>query len=243
MQAQHAAFISSGKITFERSVNTFATMPLLLRETRHLTEAQLAIFMQQYRNTTPQFWTDSFDLYFDQSHTFYAPANPDMDFMKTFPIPVAYKNKVYSNLKTNETNSEKQAFEKLFYIDDTLKKIKWKLTEETREIAGYQCRRANALYFDSIYVVAFYTDEILTQGGPESFNGLPGMILGIAIPHQHITIFATRIRGMETSPEKWKIPNAGKNTPVNNKEFIEGTAAMLKQNSLTSTWVQCFINL
>jgi GLPGLI family protein len=48
-------------------------------------------------------------------------------------------------------------------------------------IAGFNCRRANAMIMDSIYVVAFYTDEILTTGGPESFSGLPGMILGVAL--------------------------------------------------------------
>jgi GLPGLI family protein len=30
---------------------------------------------------------------------------------------------------------------------------------------------------DSVFIVAFYTDQIVTSGGPESFNELPGMIL------------------------------------------------------------------
>ena len=137
----------------------------------------------------------------------------------------------------------KQAFEKSFLVKDSIKKIKWKLTDETREIAGYQCHRANALFFDSIYVVAFYTDEILTKGGPESFNGLPGMILGIAIPHQHITIFATKVTGFDTHPDKWTLPQQGKSTVTNNKEFNVTTAKMLKDFGLTSDWVQFFMDL
>lgn len=43
---------------------------------------------------------------------------------------------------------------------------------------------------DSIYIVAFYTDEIPVSGGPESFAGLPGMIQGVALQHEHITWFA-----------------------------------------------------
>jgi len=31
-----------------------------------------------------------------------------------------------------------------------------------------------------INAVAFYTDDIPVSGGPESFNGLPGMILQVA---------------------------------------------------------------
>ncbi len=56
---------------------------------------------------------------------------------------------------------------------------------------------------DSIYVVAFYTDEILTTGGPESFTGLPGMILGIAIPHEHVSWFATKVEAFGIADTRW----------------------------------------
>jgi len=242
-KAQYAAFVKSGKIRYDRSVNTFAAMNIFLRETKQVPEDQIPAFMQKYRTTAPQFWKDSFDLFFDSNHSLYQPVNPDIDFSKTFAIPVAYKNQVYSNFKTAEVTTLKQAFEKSFFVKDSLKKIKWKLTDETREIAGYQCHRANALFFDSIYVVAFYTDEIITKAGPESFNGLPGMILGLAIPHQHITIFATSVTGFDTAPSQWKLPVQGKNIPTNNKEFNVVTSKMLKDFNLTSPWVQFFMDL
>ena len=150
---------------------------------------------------------------------------------------------MYSNFTTGTALTEKQAFEQIFFIKDAVKKLKWKLTEETREIAGYECHRANALLFDSIYIVAFYTDEIPTRGGPESFNGLPGMILGVAIPHQHITIFAESVTRMDTKPEKWKLPASEKNVLISNKDFNSKTTKMLKQFNLTSAWVQFFMDL
>lgn len=241
--AQEATFINSGKITFERRINTFATMQIFLKETGSMPEDQLTTFMQQYRSTSPQFWTDSFDLYFDQAHSFYQPVNPDIDFFKTFPVPVAYKNKVYNNFETDTATSEKQSFESTFFIRDTIRQLQWKLTEETRDIAGYACHRANALLFDSIYIVAFYTDDILTRSGPESFNGLPGMILGIAIPHLHMTYFAQRVSTTATEPGKWKVPVQGRNTPVDNREFNATTKKMLKRFNLTSAWVQFFMDL
>ncbi len=243
VHAQYAAFMKSGKIRYERSVNTFAAMNIFLGETKQVPADQIPAFMQQYRSTAPQFWKDSFDLFFDVNHSLYQPVNPDIDFSKTFSIPVAYKNQVYSNFESGVVTTVKQAFEKSFFVKDSLKTIKWKLTDETREIAGYQCHRANALFFDSIYVVAFYTDEILSRGGPESFNGLPGMILGLAIPHQHISIFATRVTGLDTAPDKWKLPVQGKNILTNNKEFNVVTSRMLKDFGLTSAWVQFFMDL
>ena len=106
--------------------------------------------------------------------------------------------------------SQKKVFEKLFLVEDSVRKIKWKITDETRNIAGFECRRANALIMDSIYVVAFYTDEIVTSGGPESFCGLPGMILGVALPHQHVTWFATKLIADPLKPADFKIPTKGK---------------------------------
>lgn len=241
--AQYAAFMESGKITFERKVNTFAAMPIFLKETKAVPEEQISTFMQNYRTTAPQFWTDSFDLYFDGNQSLYQPVNADMEFSKTFAIPVAYKNTVYSHFETRQATTVKQGFEKSFFIKDSVKKIKWKLTDETREILGFQCHRANALFFDSIYVVAFYTDEIPTKSGPESFNGLPGMILGVAIPHQHITIFAKTVSGINTSPDKWKLPEQGKSILTNNKEFKATTSKMLEQFRLTSPWVQFFMDM
>ncbi|SEW37166.1 GLPGLI family protein [Chitinophaga arvensicola] len=243
LAAQQAVFINSGKIKFERKVNTFAAMPIFLKQTRTVTDDQLAAYMQEYRSNSPQFWADTFNLYFKGEETLYQPGNPDMGFSESFQIPVAYKNKVYSNLSAGTALTQKQAFEQVFFIKDAVKNVKWKLTEETREIAGYECHRANTLLFDSIYVVAFYTDEIPTRGGPESFNGLPGMILGIAIPYQHITIFAQSVVGLDTAPDKWKLPAPEKNTLISNSDFNSKTAKMLKQFGLTSSWVQFFMDL
>jgi GLPGLI family protein len=100
------------------------------------------------------------------------------------------------------------------------------MTSETRNIAGFECRRANALIMDSIYVVAFYTDEIITPGGPESFCGLPGMILGVALPHQHVTWFATKLIDESLKPADFKIPTKGK--VVTNASLKESLKESLK---------------
>ncbi|MBS1664969.1 MAG: GLPGLI family protein, partial [Bacteroidetes bacterium] len=65
-----------------------------------------------------------------------------------------------------------------------------------------------------IYVVAFYTDEILTSGGPESFTGLPGMILGVSLPHEHISWFATKVEGAPVADSQLNPPVKGKKSTV-----------------------------
>jgi GLPGLI family protein len=113
-------------------------------------------------------------------------------------------------------------------VKDTTRKIKWKITGETRDVAGYPCRRANGIMMDSIYVVAFYTEKIHTSGGPESFNGLPGMILEVAVPHENIIWVATKVTDVPINDNAIQAPKKGK--PVNNAQLM----AIL--HNLTKDW-------
>jgi GLPGLI family protein len=87
----------------------------------------------------------------------------------------------------------KTLFENEYFIKDSLPIYQWKITGELRDIAGFECKKAVTKICDSVVVVAFYTDQIMVKGGPESFNGLPGMILGLAIPRLSETIYATKL--------------------------------------------------
>ncbi len=168
-------------------------------------------FNDLMKKAQPKFKTTYFDLVFKKNKTLYLPgrANPDNDKMM-WDFNIAEENVVYSELDSNRSISQKKIFEDLFLIEDSMRQIKWKITDETRNIVGFQCRRANAIIMDSIYVVAFYTDEIITDGGPESFSGLPGMILGVSLPHQHVSWFATKVSAKEVSAQEIKIPVKGK---------------------------------
>jgi GLPGLI family protein len=79
---------------------------------------------------------------------------------------------------------------------------------------------------DSVYVVAFYTDQIAVSGGPESFSGLPGMILGVALPHDNITWFATSVADKPISAALMKVPVKGK--VKTNKELKATLTSVMK---------------
>ena len=80
-----------------------------------------------------------------------------------------------------------------FYVEDSIPSIRWRLTNESRVIAGFNCRKAVGIIMDSVYIFAFYTDEIMISGGPCSINGLPGMILGLTIPRLYVSFIATKV--------------------------------------------------
>jgi GLPGLI family protein len=203
VKAQNTIFLSEGKIEFEKKVNMYS----MLDDNDSWSELE--------KKTMSKFRTTYFDLYFNKNKTVYQPGRENTDNNNLFDGGgIAAENIVYAELDSSKTISQKKVFEQMFLIEDSTRKIQWKITDETRVIAGFQCRRANAIIMDSIYVVAFYTDEIITTGGPESFNGLPGMILGVSLPHQHITWFATKVAATPVTALQLKAPSKGKKVTV-----------------------------
>ena len=201
IHAQNAIFLSQGRIEFEKKVNLYAQVD----------DEDDDTWKELMKKMMPQFKTTYFDLEFNGDKTLFKPGRENTDNNKLWQQP-AEDNTVFTNLNDSQSTTQKNVFEQTFLLHDSTRKIKWKITDETRNIAGFDCRRANALVMDSIYVVAYYTDAIITSGGPESFNGLPGMILGLALPHEHITWFATKVYTDKITDAQLVPPAKGKKT-------------------------------
>ena len=106
-------------------------------------------------------------------------------------------NELYKNLKENRYTSERELFGKLFLVQDTMPKIDWVLTGETKQIGQYTCYKATytrmsrgGFKMDSengesliqpkeIVTTAWYTPQIPISDGPEMYYGLPGLILEV----------------------------------------------------------------
>lgn len=123
----------------------------------------------------------------------------------------------YFDFATKTMNIQKQIANTNFVISDSIANIEWKITNENREIAGYNCRKAVGKILDDVYVFAFYTDDITISGGPCSVNGLPGMILGLTIPRLYTSFIATKINLQVSNTVEIK-PISSKKT-YNSKEL------------------------
>lgn len=204
--AQGPRMITSGIIEFEKTVNMHA-----------ITRGQLGNPPEEYRlqeiaefkKTTPQFKTFKSTLIFADNKSLFSPT-PIGEYPNLYRNPMGMQlNTVYADLNTNSLIAQKEIYGDLFMVKDSTRKITWRLTGETQEIAGYTCRRANGIILDSVYLVAFYTDKIWFSGGPESFTGLPGMILKLAIPHENIIWTATKVTDQAVAPAAIIPPKKG----------------------------------
>lgn len=189
--AQYAKFPTQGTIEYEKKINMHA---LIKKGITKGNEAYMNPAFEQYKKTQPQFKVVKSVLTFSKDRSLFKPieSTDPPSFFSSHPM-VSQINSVYNDLGSSSSVIQKKVFEETFLVKDSIRNIKWKITDESREIAGYQCRRANAIVLDSIYVVAFYSDAIPVSSGPETFAGLPGMILGLALPHENVTWFATSV--------------------------------------------------
>jgi GLPGLI family protein len=200
-------FLSKGKIEFEKRTNVWADLK--------------GSFAEEIKKTIPQYKTSYFDLIFDNDKAIYKPGRESTDKAVTFFNLPANENIVYSNFATDQSIAQKNVFEKTFLILDSLRHAEWKIKNDFREIAGFNCRRATTIIMDSVFVVAFYTDEITVPGGPESFSGLPGMILGLVINRIHTSWYATKIEANSADTKQITPPTKGdKTTKVQLKEEL-----------------------
>lgn len=225
VQAQNVRFTTDGLIEFEKKTNMYAVIKKSINKDN---SSYMQTAFDAYKKSQPQFKVSKSTLAFSKDKTLFTPIkeeNSSRGFFGDDPTS-SQNNTIFTNLANSSFITQKNVYEEIYLVKDSIRKINWKITEEMREIAGYECRRANAIILDSIYVVAFYTDKIPVSAGPESFRGLPGMILGVALPHENMSWFATSIKDRPVSDTELKAPVKGKQ--MNNKELMEAIQSALK---------------
>lgn len=196
--AQQNQFITQGKIEYERKTNQYAFMD------------EGNMWEEAAKKNMSKFVTYYYDLFFKGDRTlFKAGREPETKQSKFWGV-FDSENTILTQLDSSASVTQRSIYNDLYIVTDSLRTVEWKIMPEIRKIAGFDCRKAVGRIMDSIVVIAFYTDEILTNGGPESFNGLPGMIMGLAIPRLHTTWYATKLTLVEVTDKDLVAPKKGK---------------------------------
>jgi GLPGLI family protein len=106
-----------------------------------------------------------------------------------------------------------------YLITDTLTKYDWNLTDETKTIAGFVCKKATTRYKafrstmrmvsgvgqaappapkqEEVEVIAWYAVELTSPAGPDKFIGLPGVIMELDIDKGATVFTAEEFRPLD----------------------------------------------
>jgi GLPGLI family protein len=241
-----SAQMKEGKIVYERKINMH----------RMITDPEM-------RARIPEFRTSQFELLFNEQASLFrtvpedeAPdpfANNGGDrggqrFMFRMP-----ETSTYTNLSSQTQYESRAMFEKNFLIVDSLKPLKWKISEETKTIAKHVCKKATTSVAAQTMrigavriggrngadtanktatvapketeVIVWYTEEIPASIGPDSYNGLPGAILEVDMDNGANVTTATEVTSKYPKKE---LVQPTKGDKMNKAEFQEAMKKIIE---------------
>jgi GLPGLI family protein len=159
----------------------------------------------------------------------------------------------YKNL--NQRRSvESREIGKTYLIEDSIRKTKWKMTAETKQILGHNCRKAvvqmpmSSTVFgttrvrfngrtvvsdtvsttkapEEIEVAAWFAEDIPVSSGPDTYGGLPGLILELDFDKGGTTFTALQVKEQSVTKDL-KEPTKGKK--ITREEFTNLTKDLMQ---------------
>jgi GLPGLI family protein len=182
------AQLSSAKITYERKTNLY----------KKYKEHDVEDWMKEEDKIKIEY----FELFISDTCSIFKPQESDLK--EKFSWATA-KNTVYQDFNRHTRYMVKTMWGEELHLTDSLFKRQWQITESNRKIAGYACRKAYWQANDSTRIYAWFSYDLVPSTGPESFNGLPGTILGLATEDGGVVYFAKKVEILKVAPEVFVI--------------------------------------
>lgn len=179
---------------------------------------------QQMKSMIPEFRTSKNRLFFKPNESFYNNVEEEDQEINTSSGGANVQMKmnrpqmdIYRNFENTQYVMLTDFAGKKFRVEDSLKTMAWKFIDETKKIAGYDCKKATYRNEDTKQdIVAWFTETLVCSSGPQNYWGLPGLILGIDINDGLQQITAQKVTLTDISKDL-KVPTGGKK--VTAKEF------------------------
>lgn len=202
MQAQQ----KEGKVIYER------TSQMQIRIAGH---------GEGLENQLPSTRKDNFEMLFGNGQSLWKSAEQDNDNdnvsggdgVQIRMIVSGTDDVLYNNFETGKRVEKRELMGKTFIIEDSIAKLKWKMTGETKTILNLPCMKATTTRIstrttmnidnghmerkeiqDTSLVTAWFTSNIPVSAGPAEYQGqLPGLILEMDVNNGRQTFKAIEI--------------------------------------------------
>ncbi len=138
------------------------------------------------------------------------------------------QNETYRNYEAQKTIELRELAGQKFLIEDTLKRMPWKLTGETKKIQSYDCMKATMTSKATNQpIVAWFTEAIPAPSGPAGFGGLPGLILEVDVNEGDMLYTMSKIEFKKLTGSDLKTPSGGKK--ITDAEFTKKRDEFMKE--------------
>lgn len=193
---------------------------------------------EQYKAMVPEFQVTKMELLYNGTQSLFhpVPREDEEDQMpqpggegRTMNIRIGGMDaETFRDYEKEQIVEGRELGPKKYIIEDTLRGLKWKLEEDTMSILGYLCHKAttsmparmrrpgfvpggdttHAAPPPQQQVVAWYTNQVESQAGPDNLFGLPGLILKANMNQGSLVYTALSVE--PAGAEMVKAPSNGK---------------------------------
>ncbi|MFN0213422.1 MAG: GLPGLI family protein [Saprospiraceae bacterium] len=140
------------------------------------------------------------------------------------------ENFQYRDIANGKRIESTEFFDRYFLIIEEPARMKWKVSAEQKQLAGYLCQKA-VLQDTSRQVEAWFTPQIPVSIGPGEFADLPGMILELSMNNGDRTVVADKVELKSLDKEAIKKPTKGKK--VTREEYTKIRDEKMKEMGAT----------
>lgn len=140
------------------------------------------------------------------------------------------ENHQYRDIANGKRIESTEFFGRFFLIKEEPKKMKWKISAEQKQIAGYRCQKA-VLQDTSRQVEAWFTLQIPVSIGPGEFADLPGLMLELSMANGDRTMIAEKVELKALDKNAIEKPTKGKT--VTRAEFTKIRDEKMKEMGAT----------
>lgn len=206
----------------------------------------------QMAQMLPKSRTDKFELSFGNNQSLWKHVDEDnaADEMNNGGMQIkmigpGQDDIIFCNFDAARKIEQRSMFDKKFIVADSIKKLNWKITGETKTILGHVCQQAIAPRYgkrtmmnmengkverkeinDTTNIIAWFTTDIPVPAGPEVQGELPGLILALDMNNGRAVY-----KALEISPKVnlASIKEPAKGKKVTPEEFRTETQKMMDE--------------
>lgn len=153
---------------------------------------------------------------------------------------------IHFNFDTKKRMDQRELFDREYLVEDSVRTLSWKLSEETKTILGHPVRKATTQRIsmrmqmsmengemkrqerpDTAEIVAWFATDIPVSAGPGEFQGqLPGLILELDVNKGRQVYTAVEL-SPKVKASDIKEPKKGKR--LTEKEFVEERNKLMEE--------------
>ena len=171
---------------------------------------------EEMKAMIPEFQESKFELLFNDQATLYRSVKEEVTEINETTSDGGQmvirmegpKSTIFTDLANGDQIEERDMMGKQYLISGA-SELKWKMTGESKEIAGQQCMKA-VLDTKDRKLEAWFASALPIPSGPSTFGQLPGLILEVVMDEGRMIITADKLEMREVDAALLVAPTKGK---------------------------------